>query len=111
MSTKFDLAPRCSARSSRTGELCRKAACRGLTVCATHGGSSRSSRAKRAAFDAERQIVRDLARFERDMRLAEEAQALQTRDARSLRRQAAEFARRAEALTKAADQIEERGAK
>ena len=37
-------ARRCSADSSRTGLPCRKAAVRGLAVCRTHGGSSRSAR-------------------------------------------------------------------
>ena len=32
--------PRCQARSKRSGEQCRKAACRGKSVCRTHGGAS-----------------------------------------------------------------------
>jgi hypothetical protein len=39
---------RCVARSSRTGEPCKKWAVRGATVCATHGGSTRHIRAKAA---------------------------------------------------------------
>lgn len=38
---------RCIAKSSRTGERCRKWAIRGATVCATHGGGA--SQVKRAA--------------------------------------------------------------
>lgn len=38
---------RCSARSSRTGERCRRAAIRGGLVCATHGG--RAPQVKEAA--------------------------------------------------------------
>jgi hypothetical protein len=32
--------PRCQALSKRSGEQCRKAACRGKSVCRTHGGAS-----------------------------------------------------------------------
>lgn len=35
--TPFGEARRCAARSSRTGQRCRKAAVKGATVCATHG--------------------------------------------------------------------------
>jgi hypothetical protein len=35
----------CRAKSSRTGELCTKAAIKGATVCATHGGSTRHVKA------------------------------------------------------------------
>lgn len=31
---------RCQARSKRSGEQCRKTACRGKSVCRTHGGTS-----------------------------------------------------------------------
>lgn len=34
------LAPRCNARSKRSGEQCRKAAMRGKDVCRMHGGAS-----------------------------------------------------------------------
>ena len=33
-------APRCQARSKRSGEQCRKAAIKGKRVCRTHGGAS-----------------------------------------------------------------------
>lgn len=33
-------APRCQAKSKRSGEQCRKAAMRGKKVCRTHGGAS-----------------------------------------------------------------------
>ena len=33
-------APRCQARSKRSGEQCRKAAMSGKRVCRTHGGAS-----------------------------------------------------------------------
>ena len=32
--------PRCQARSKRSGQQCRKAACKGKAVCRTHGGAS-----------------------------------------------------------------------
>jgi hypothetical protein len=32
--------PRCKALSKRSGKQCRKAACRGKSVCRTHGGAS-----------------------------------------------------------------------
>src|SRR5438876_7944095 len=32
--------PRCSARSSRTGQPCKKAAITGMRVCRTHGGAA-----------------------------------------------------------------------
>lgn len=35
----------CSAHSSRTGELCRGPAMKGQTVCRSHGGASRRSKA------------------------------------------------------------------
>ena len=37
---------RCRARSTRSGDRCRKAAILGGTVCATHGGSAPQVRAK-----------------------------------------------------------------
>ena len=36
----MDSRRRCTAKSSRTGKRCRKAAIRGGTVCATHGGAA-----------------------------------------------------------------------
>jgi hypothetical protein len=36
----MDDSRRCSARSSQTGEQCRKASILGGTVCASHGGSA-----------------------------------------------------------------------
>lgn len=33
-------APRCQARSKRSGQQCRKAALKGKRVCRTHGGAS-----------------------------------------------------------------------
>lgn len=32
--------PRCQARSKRSGNQCRKAACKQKSVCRTHGGAS-----------------------------------------------------------------------
>lgn len=40
---------RCTAKSTRTGERCRKYALRGGTVCATHGGSARQVKRVAAA--------------------------------------------------------------
>jgi len=37
-------APRCQARSKRSGLQCRKAAMRGKKVCRTHGGASTGPR-------------------------------------------------------------------
>jgi hypothetical protein len=43
----------CTARSGRSGQRCRKAAIRGGTVCATHGGSAPLVRLKaRQRLDA-----------------------------------------------------------
>lgn len=45
---------RCTARSKRSGQRCRKLAVRGATVCATHGGSApqvRAAAARRVARD------------------------------------------------------------
>lgn len=39
---------RCTARSGRAKRRCRKARCRGMTVCATHGGSTRAAKSKAA---------------------------------------------------------------
>ena len=38
----------CHARSSRTGEQCKKHAMNGLTVCLSHGGATKRSKAKAA---------------------------------------------------------------
>lgn len=43
----------CTARSSRTGELCRAAAIGGATVCRVHGGANRQVRRKAALRLAE----------------------------------------------------------
>jgi hypothetical protein len=45
--------PRCSARSSRTGQPCKKAAITGMRVCRTHGGAApqaREAARRRMAF-------------------------------------------------------------
>jgi terminase small subunit-like protein len=61
----------CTARSSRTGEPCRKRAIMGATVCRTHGGASPQVKAKAAqrvkdmladAIDPDR-VLREAARL------------------------------------------------
>lgn len=52
---------RCSAKSKRSGEQCKRWATRGLTVCAMHGGSTKRAKAKAVVVLAEREARRRLA--------------------------------------------------
>ena len=70
-------APRCTARSKRTGQPCRAPAVRGWRVCRMHGAGGGAPKGKRngryrsGLFTAEmteaRRLIRALARIARDV--------------------------------------------
>lgn len=52
--------PRCTARSTQSGEQCRNRPVRGATVCSTHGGSAPQVRQKAAERVLEQQVAREI---------------------------------------------------
>lgn len=57
-----DEIPRCTARSSQTGDQCRNRPVRGATVCSTHGGSAPQVRAAAAVRVLEGDVAREIGR-------------------------------------------------